>query len=1094
MPSSVEAGATVTLESAATSGLPVTLTSDTPETCVVEDGVLVALAPGPCTVSATQAGDDTFAPAVSVELQTTIESALDEPLPQVITFSLPSSILAGATIALDGTADSGLVVSYTADTPATCSVAGSVLTAVAPGPCQVTASQAGDAVYAPAENVQASTTVEPQPPDPVAQAITFALPSSTLDGSSLVLSGTASSGLAVEYASSTPSVCSVSDVTLTALAVGTCSVTSSQPGNAEYLPAPNVGASMAVEAVPQGVDLGKYAVNGPVHDVGIEPGTGRTFLGGDFTQIGVRTGPVAVVDPPDLGDGKLKPASPEVLGTVRYVFADDRPGDPGFFIVGELIAVNGTPVPASPLTRMHLNSAATRWVVDTTFALDEVGDAFCSNLASFGVWMATEDKLVVGGNTNVFNPVGLWFVDRVTGECTASLPGIEQPLPILDGCSDQTYCYGTVNRMDWDPETGSLYVVYITWIGAENAETTWFATRYDLAPVTWSWTRQLQAVSGGGFVFSMDLVDDRLLLRGDFWLDAGGAENTRSHLLAVNSTTGAISQRWNRFGEQHLVGGGTLAPANDCLTSELPRGEFFDLGDDAAHWIGRDPALCRYAVESGVATAAAVPGVSLTDAQAWVAPMLEYTDGSGDDYLLGPWMAVALPSGDVVDWRPEPSTTHPSTSIAISSAGIVIGGDFQFVRGDPAVGVAALTASLSPDPAFTSPLEAHGAPMVRAVALHDGWLLVGGSALYPEESSDPDARTLLALDPRTGALNEWVPDNAPSIVETIAVDPDGGEFWVGGASHSPFAGSGTSLLRFEAPSAGADPLPAPALTCMSPPILVGHYPSTPVCQLPGNDGTHVFSLAFDAGGRLYIAGAFGTVDGSPRPGLARLNASLQLEAWDADLLGAIPIADGHGLYSLEPYSIAALSDRVIVGGRFASIRPAQGGGGSITAVSPLFVFSASSGELVRPTDPEAFAWFPIGGWWSAGYDIIARDSGVVVALGDTGVIVLNSTTLNYDAGASAPFVTTDWWGRNTQNGIYALAAAPGASSSAGASGRAAAASNRVVLAGAIPRWAIVSRAMSWRAGSATWRRRRRPPRSWSCAPAGRCPGRHSRSR
>ena len=142
---------------------------------------------------------------------------------------------------------------------------------------------------------------------------------------------------------------------------------------------------------------------------------------------------------------------------------------------------------------------------------------------------------------------------------------------------------------------------------------------------------------------------------------------------------------------------------------------------------------------------------------------------------------------------------------------------------------------------------------------------------------------------------------------------------------------------------------------------------------------------------------------------------------------------------------------MIVGGQFSSIRPGQFGGGSINAVSPLFVFSASTGQLVRPTDPEAFAWFPSGGWWSAGYDIIARDSGVVVALGDTGIVVLNATTLNYDAGASAPFVTTDWWGRNTQNGIYALAAAPGASSAV-ASGRTAVSSNRVVLAGAIPRW------------------------------------------
>ena len=908
LPSSVEAGATVTLEATADSGLPVTVSSDTPETCTVEDGVLVALAPGACTLTATQSGDHAFAPAESVQVQTTIESALDEPLPQVITFALPSSVLAGATIALDGTADSGLVVSYTADTPETCSVAATVLTAITPGPCQVTASQAGDAVYAPAENVQASTTVEPQPPDPVAQTITFALPSSTLVGSSLVLGGTASSGLPVDYASTTPSICSVSGVTLTALAVGTCSVTASQPGDDEYLPATNVAASMAVEAVPQGVDLGKYAVNGPVHDVVIEPGTGRTFLGGDFTQIGVRTGPVAVVDPPGLGAGKLKPASPEVLGTVRYVFADDRPGDPGFFVVGELIAVNGTPVPASPLTRLHLNAAATRWVVDTTFGLDEVDGAFCSNLGTFGVWMATDEMLIVGGNTNQLNPVGLWFIDRATGECTASLAGIEQPLPILDGCAEQPYCHGTVNRMDWDAETESLYVAYITWIGETSGtvETTWFATRFDLSPVTWSWTKQLQAVSGGGFVTSMALIDNRLLLRGDFWLDPGGDENARSHLIALNATTGAVTQRWNRFGAQQLVGGATLNTANECFTSELPRAELFDFDAGAGHWIGRDPALCHYTVGGGTITAATVEGVSLTDAQAFVAPTLEYHDGSGDEYLVGPWMAVALPSGDVVDWHPEPSTIHPSTSIAISAAGIVIGGDFQFVRGDPAVGVAALTASLSPDPAFTSPLQGGDAPpTIRALVLHDGWLLVGGSFVIPSDPGTQDIRSVVALDPQSGSLDDWVPSaDAPAIVETFAVDPDDGEFWVGGSSRGIAGGPGTSLLRFEAPSAGADPLPAPALTCLSAPILNGLFPSSPVCELPGNDGTHVYSLAFDASGRLYVAGAFGAVDGAPRRGLARLSASLQLDAWNADLLGAIPIANGNGLWSLEPYSIA----------------------------------------------------------------------------------------------------------------------------------------------------------------------------------------------
>ena len=53
---------------------------------------------------------------------------------------------------------------------------------------------------------------------------------------------------------------------------------------------------MAVEPVPQGVDLGEYAVNGTVRALVQDAATGTTYLGGDFTQIGVRTGPLAVVD------------------------------------------------------------------------------------------------------------------------------------------------------------------------------------------------------------------------------------------------------------------------------------------------------------------------------------------------------------------------------------------------------------------------------------------------------------------------------------------------------------------------------------------------------------------------------------------------------------------------------------------------------------------------------------------------------------------------------------------------------------------------------------------------------------------------------
>ena len=96
----------------------------------------------------------------------------------------------------------------------------------------------------------------------------------------------------------------------------------------------------ALDALSSTVDLGKYAVNGSVRAAVVDAATGNTYLGGDFTHIGVRTGSVAIVDPPGTSDGPLRSDSPEVLGRVVAVFADDQPGDPGLFVVGRISAID----------------------------------------------------------------------------------------------------------------------------------------------------------------------------------------------------------------------------------------------------------------------------------------------------------------------------------------------------------------------------------------------------------------------------------------------------------------------------------------------------------------------------------------------------------------------------------------------------------------------------------------------------------------------------------------------------------------------------------------------------------------------------------
>ena len=130
---------------------------------------------------------------------------------------------------------------------------------------------------------------------------------------------------------------------------------------------------------------------------------------------------------------------------------------------------------------------------------------------------------------------------------------------------------------------------------------------------------------------------------------------------------------------------------------------------------------------------------------------------------------------------------------------------------------------------------------------------------------------------------------------------------------------------------------------------------------------------------------------------------------------------GDAIHELDVRSIAPFGDRVLVGGRFCSVHPYPGGGGAAHCISPVLVVDADSGTVLRPGGAERAAWFPIGGWWSGGHAIVARPSGVVVGLGDVGLVVLDPVTLAYDAPASAPFLNTGWWGRDETSGVFALA-------------------------------------------------------------------------
>jgi len=169
------------LSATASSGLPVTLTSNTPSVCTISDGNLVPVSAGECQVTATQSGDGSFAAAQPMQQ---LFKVLQHP--QTITFPSPGFLALGAPpTTMTATSDSGLAVVYTSQTPALCTVSGNTVQAVDSGQCTITASQAGDTDYAAATPVPITVNAGNAPPPTLTVMTGFQGVWQTIEGGSV---------------------------------------------------------------------------------------------------------------------------------------------------------------------------------------------------------------------------------------------------------------------------------------------------------------------------------------------------------------------------------------------------------------------------------------------------------------------------------------------------------------------------------------------------------------------------------------------------------------------------------------------------------------------------------------------------------------------------------------------------------------------------------------------------------------------------------------------------------------------------------------------------------------------------------------------
>jgi hypothetical protein len=240
-PGTQNVGTPLTLSATASSNLAVSFTSTTTSICTVSGTAATMVAIGTCTIQATQPGNSTYAAATPVSQTFTVNGEA-----QAITFANPGTQTVGTPLTLSATASSGLGVAFTSGTSSVCTVSGTAATMLISGTCTIDANQAGNSTYAAAPQVAQSFSVNGE-----AQSITFTNPGTQTVGTPLTLSATASSGLAVTFASTTSSVCSVSGTAATMLTSGTCTIQATQVGNASYAAATAVSQSFSVNAESQ---------------------------------------------------------------------------------------------------------------------------------------------------------------------------------------------------------------------------------------------------------------------------------------------------------------------------------------------------------------------------------------------------------------------------------------------------------------------------------------------------------------------------------------------------------------------------------------------------------------------------------------------------------------------------------------------------------------------------------------------------------------------------------------------------------------------------------------------------------------------------
>ena len=500
-------------------------------------------------------------------------------------------------------------------------------------------------------------------------------------------------------------------------------------------------------------------VNGQVNAITMSANT--IYIGGNFTQIGPRTGHWV---PIDAVTGNPIPGFPQVAGGPVICVVSD--GNGGWYIGGDFLYVAGQP--RNRLAHILANGALDPvWNpgADSTVSTIAIngniifaGGAFTSIGGQARNYIAALDTIT--GQALTWNPNANNYVSAIAvnggtiyagGDFTWIGGAARNRIAALDAVTGQA--------LTWNPNAnnyvkaiavngGTIYAGgYFTWIGGAARNRIAALDAVTGQALTWN-------PNANGYVYAL-AVNGGTVYAGGLFTNIGG--QARNYIAAIDGVTGQAltwNPNANNFVYALAVNGGTIYAG----------GLFTNIGGQARNYIAAIDGVTGQALTWNPNANDYVNALAVDGGVVYAGGLFTNIGGQARNYIA----AIDGVTGQALTWNP--NANNNVNALAVNGGVVYAGGVFFLIGGQTRYYIAAIdgvtgqTLTWNPS-AYDS---------VNAIAVNGGTVYAGGNFTW----IGGQARNYIAaLDAVTGQALTWAPI-ADNSVYALAVN--GGTVYAGG--------------------------------------------------------------------------------------------------------------------------------------------------------------------------------------------------------------------------------------------------------------------------------------------------------------------------